>query len=328
MEAKQMRDIIVTPEKWAQVNLESKALLKEFMLTLKQEGRSKATQETYLGNCKRFLVYALDYLDNRSILELKKKDFRNYGLYLREAGLSTATHNHYISSVKSWCERLEDDDDITYEVNACRKVKGVKIERVRTIVFLSDDQVTKLYNELICRKMYERALYLALSYDSTGRRSEIMQVLKEGFDDPARNYTNKVVKKGGKKEELIYFDRTKEAAALYFAQRGDDENLSLWTSFGSRKRAMSSPNSWCATMSQMLSTLDGKKIRFTPHCLRHSAIDNLTEGTHYKCEVRRIPYEIGAVSKLASHASTDMTQSYKKDRGMRSVENAFGVKIS
>jgi integrase/recombinase XerD len=318
---------IVTPEKWERVNPDNKRFLKEFMLTLKQEGRSKSTQETYEGNTKRFLIYVLDQLDNRSILELRKKDFRNYGLYLRERGLATASHNHYISTIRSWCERLEDDEDIEYDNNMCRKVKGIKIERVKQIIFLTDDQITKLYYELLRIKQYQIAAWLALAYDSTARRMELYQVTKDGFLEKDRNCTNPVSKKGGKKEALVYFERTQEAVRLWLEQRGEDDNPSLWANFGKRKRTVGSANSWCRYMSQILSILEGKKIHFTPHCIRHSAIENLTEGTHYKCPVKRIAYDIKAVSKLASHASTDMTEYYKKDKGIKSIESAFGVRL-
>jgi len=324
-----MRNIFVTKEKWEMVNAESKKLLKEFMLILRQEGRSKSTQTTYLGNSKMFLIYALDNLENKSILEVTKKDFRNYALYLRdERGLSTASHNHYISTIRSWCERLEDDEDLDYEVNACRKVKGVRIERVKEIIFLTDKQIELLYNDLVAKGKYQMALYLSISYDSTGRRSEVMQVQKEGLYDADRNSTNLVIKKGGKKEALIYFDRTKIAAALWLNQRGDDENPSLWIKSGEQSRTYTSANCWCDKMSGILSGLQGKKIHFTPHCLRHSAIENMTEGSHYKCPTQRIPYDIKAVSKLASHASTDMTNSYKKDSGMKNIEVAFGISLA
>jgi integrase/recombinase XerD len=156
---------------------------------------------------------------------------------------------------------------------------------------------------------------------------ELHQVTKEGFEDPNRNCTNMVSKKGGKKEALVYFERTKEAVALWLEQRGEDDNPSLWADFGDRKRTTGSANSWCNYMSKILSALEGKKIHFTPHCIRHSAIENLTEATHYKCPVKRVAYDIKAVSKLASHASTDMTEYYKKDKGIKSIESAFGVRL-
>jgi len=327
-----MKRLYVTEEKWDMVNAESKELLKEFMLTLRSEGRSNDTKKAYLGNIKRFLVYALDNLENKCILEITRKEFRTYGRYLVEdLGLSTSTHNDYISSVRSFLDRLEEDEDVEYNSNTARKVKSLTIERVRDIVFLTDDQVTMLYNELIRTKKYQMALYLSMSYDSTGRRSEIMQVKKSGFYEAARNSTNQVMKKGRKKEALVYFERTKEAASLWLKQRPDDDVDSMWvrdTEDGVVARSISSPASWCLQMSLILSALQGKKIKFTPHCLRHSAIENLSEGTHYRCEVRRIPFEMKVVSNLASHKTVDMTNSYKKDHGMRDVADAFGINLA
>lgn len=322
------RKVFVTDEKWNLVNPESKKLLKEFMLTLRQENRSKKTIESYNGSCKRFLVYVLENLDNKCILELRKKDFRNYSLFLQECGLADASHNNYIIAIRSWCERLEDDEDVDYDNNLCRKVKGLKINRVRKPTFLTDDQVTKLYYELLRTKQYQQAAWLALAYDSTGRRMEIFQVAKDSFEEGSGNCTNQVVKKGGKKEALVYFERTQEAVKLWLAQRGEDDNPLLWDDFGKRKRKVGSANSWCSHMSKMLTLLEGRKIRFTPHDIRHSAIENMTEGTHYKCPVKRVPYDIKAVSKLASHASVDMTEYYKKDTGMKNIEEAFGIVIN
>jgi integrase/recombinase XerD len=327
-ERKKMKKQYVTPEKWEMVNPESKRLLKEFMLTLRQESRSKKTLEAYNGSCRRFLVYVLENLDNKCITEIRKKEFKNYSLFLQERGLADASHNNYIIAVRSWCERLEDDEDIQYDNNLCRKVKGLKIKRVRKPTFLTDEQVTKLYYELMRTEQYQIATWLALAYDSTGRRMEIFQATKEGFLDESRNCTNPVMKKGkNNPEPLVYFERTKEAARLWMKQRGEDGNPSLWSDFGKRKRTPGTANSWCNYMSKVLSLLEGKKIRFTPHDIRHSAIENLTEATHYKCPVKRVAYDIKAVSKLASHASTDMTEYYKKDKGIKSIESAFGVSL-
>lgn len=324
-----MRNQIVTPEKWELVNPENKRLLKEFMLTLRQESRSKKTLEAYYGSCRRFLVYVLENFDNKCITEIRKKEFKAYSLYIQECGLADASHNNYIIAIRSWCERLEDDEDIDYDNNLCRKVKGLKIKRVRKPTFLTDEQITKLYYELIRTKQYQIATWLALAYDSTGRRMEIFQVTKESFLNENQNCTNAVYKKGkSDPEPLVYFERTKEAARLWLEQRGEDDNPSLWADFGKRKRTPGSANSWCNKMSKMLTQLEGKKIRFTPHDIRHSAIENLTEATHYKCPIKRVAYDIKAVSKLASHASTDMTEYYKKDKGMKTLEQEFNIVIN
>lgn len=318
----------VTSEKWEAVNSENKNLLKVFLSALRRERCSADTLETYEGNARRFLVWVLENANNKCITELRKKEFSNYSAYVSDLGLATATHNHYVSTVRSWCEHLEDDEDVEYDNNLCRKVKSLKIERVKQIVFLTDDQVTKLYHELIRIKQYQIAAWLALAYDSTGRRMELMQVKKEAFFEEKCNCTNPVHKKGRKTEPLIYFERTQEAVKLWLGQRSEDNNPSLWADFYSRKRGKGTANSWCEHMSKILSVLEGRKIWFTPHCLRHSAIENLTEGTHYRCEVRRIPVDIKVVSKLASHESTEMTAYYKKNQGLKNIADTFGIVIN
>lgn len=322
---------IVTTEKWNLVNHQNKKLMKEFFLELKQEGKSQNTLVTYEGNLKRFFIWVLEEHNNDFILDLKKKSFRNYSLYLQERGIATQTHNSCMVAIKSLLDRIEDDDDeyADYENNMCRKVKRLKIEPVKEIVFLTDEQVTRLYNFLISnKKYYIHALFLALAYESTGRRTEIYQVNKSVFQDHSRNNTNKVRKKGGKMEELIYFSKTKEAAKLYLEHRGKDDNPSLWGNKGSVKRKASTMNSLCDTMSLILSMLEGQQIHFSPHSLRHSAIENYTNGTHYMCPTKRIAYDITDIQKLASHASVSMTQSYKKNVGMASLESSFGIKIA
>lgn len=242
--------------------------------------------------------------------------------------VSNATHNHYMSAIRSILERLEDDEDIDYDINMCKKLKGLKIEPVRKITFLTDMQVEKLYNELLKnKKRYQMALFLALAYDSTGRRFEIMQVLKESFYDESLNNTNIVSKKGGGKDPLIYFSRTKEAAKIYLKNSGVDSNKSLWVTSKLETRTIASANTWCQNMSKILSEIEGVEISFTPHDLRHSAIENYTEGTHYLCPVKRIAYSVEDIQRLAGHANASMTQSYKKNKGLKNLENAFGVSI-
>ena len=317
----------VTPEKWAKVNPDNKKLLENYLFQLKVDRKPQTTIETYVGNIKRFFVYILDNLDNRSALELTKLEFQMYCLYIGER-VSTASHNHYLSSVKCLMEFAEDADHVEYKQNVCRKLKGTKIERVREIIFLDDDQVTRLYEELLRREDYQMAAYLALSYDSTARRAEIMQVEKKGFSDPSRRNTNYVHKKGDPVKSPLFYDRrTVQAVGLWLKQRGEDNNPSLWAAFGGRQRKKGSPNSWCNRMSKILSEIEGEKIHFTPHSLRHSAINNMEDGTFYACEVRRIPRKQRVIQTFANHATWAMTESYCKNKKYQSVTEELGIEI-
>ncbi len=327
-----MRKIYVTPEKWDKVNPKNKEFIKEFMIQLESERKSENTLKTYKNSLRILCVYILEELENQDILELNKKAFRNYSIWLQtERKLAPATTNGYISAIRSMLDRFEDDDDMDYNKNAAKRIKNLEIERVKQTVFLTDIQIEKLYHELLqTPKHYIVALFLAMTYDSTARRMEVMQADKASLYNTEINNTKPVHKKGQKKkEELLFFHRSKEAAQVYLRYRGEDDNPCLWGSYYKGvPRKLASANSWCKTMSRILSKLEDREIWFTPHDLRHSAIENYTEGTHYMCPVKREPYSIEAIQRLASHASSAMTQSYKKNNGLKSLEQSFNIKIA
>lgn len=324
------RKAIVTKEKWNDVNKDNKTLYNNYIFNCKADGKSKKTIETYQTSIKLFLVWVLDNKDNSSVLTLLKRDYQEYGMYIRERNLSTATHNNYISSVKNMMEYAEDSDEIKYDKNTCSKVKGLKIQRVMKKTYLTDEQVTKLFNELVRIKEYQMATYLSISYDSTARVSEIMQIEKHGFLESNRNNTNFVHKKGySEPSPIVYFKRTKDIVILYLSERGEDTIDSLWLSIFKKPCTVDAAEYWCEKMSKILSIIEGCKIRFTPHDLRRTAIENYYNGTHYMCEVRiqRIPYSIHDIQLLANHKEQATTEIYLKNNKQKNLENAFGIKI-
>lgn len=323
--------IKVTKERWSRVNEFNKKLLDDYLFECDCNGLSKNSIDLYKNSIRLFFVWTLEHKDNAKVTDFIKRDFQEYSKYLRDSGKSTATHNHYISAIKNMLEFAEDDDTIDYVRNMCGKIKGLKIQRVRKKTYLTDEQVTKLYDELIKRGKLKWAAFLALAYDSSGRVGEIIQVEKHGFlEDGDRNNTNFVYKKGyAEKSPLIYFTRTKEAVMLYLKKRGHDNIDSLWISQRKRACTEDAAEYWCRQMGKILSGLEGCDISITPHDFRRSAIENLYNGTHYMCEVRiqRIPFAIQDIQLLANHKNHSMTEYYLKNNKQKNLENAFGIKI-
>lgn len=92
------------------------------------------------------MIYILKKLNNKSILELKKKDFRGLSLYFtEECGLSSARVNRLHSAVNSLLTFCEDDDDYDYDINYSKKVAGLPRERVKD----NDDDFFFTYDEFI-----------------------------------------------------------------------------------------------------------------------------------------------------------------------------------
>lgn len=191
------RIIYYNDETYDKVNQDSKILLQDYILELKAKGRAIKTIEQYEADIKSFLCYAVENTGNKFMLDMKKRDFRNFFLKMQNDGKSSARINRMQSSLRNILEFAVDDDDEypDYEKNQMKTIKSIEKQHVRDIVFLTDEQVTYLIDYYLEKEEYQKALYISLSYDSAGRRNEILQVEKFSFMDSELSETNEVVGK-------------------------------------------------------------------------------------------------------------------------------------
>lgn len=312
------------------VNKDNKFLLKDYILELKSKGRSEKTIYQYTSDIKAFYCWLVKEMDNAYILDLKKRTFRQFFLMLQDNGTSSARVNRFQSSIRNMLEyAVLDDDEYDYDINAMRSIRGVTGEKVREIIFLSDEQIDIILNHLLEKEQYQEALYLSLSYDSAGRRNEVWQVEKNGFMD--KNQTNVVQGKRGKKFQLLYFSRTKNIAKKYFEQRGDDNIDSLWvTGNGDQRRARSyeSLYTWVMKFRDILEEYTDEYIEINPHSLRHTSLTNYENGTHHTLkELGKTHLPIEVLKVLANHESISTTQSYLPNQDNELLANAFGLTL-
>lgn len=322
---------VFEPEIWEQVNPQSKELLADFMLDMRARRLSPGTIKQYWIDLRGFLCHLYSAYNNRFVLELTRKDLKRYALSLvEERQLSNARRNGLIACLHSMLEYAEMDDDWNYEVNAARLIKSLNKEPVKPIIFLEDVTVMKLFDDLMRLEKYQQATLLMLSYDSAARRAELAQVTKESFLDPARNNTNVVVGKGGKKFPLLYFDLTHQAALKWLEQRGEDEIADLFIA-GQPPHEADPMDVYrmFAAMRPLLEELPGDdELDFTPHSMRHSALTNYKNGTHHICRERGKPgFPIDQLQILAHHDSADTTLGYLPDMSNQELESMFDIQI-
>lgn len=313
---------------WEEVNQESRELLNDYMLELEANGKSEGTIYQYQADIKGFLSWILREGGNKSILDLKKRDFRNFFLKMSKQGTSGARINRLQSSIRNMLAYAESDDDVyeDYESNQMRMIKGVPKEPVRDIVFLDDEKVTGIIDYLLEKKQYQKALYVSLSYDSAGRRNEVHQVLKTDFT--TSNMTNFVIGKRSKKFQLIYFNRTREIAKLWLEQRGEDDIESLWVlGSGDNKRPASyeSLYGWAISLRKIIKELYDEDVDLNSHSFRHIGLDNYSNGTHHVLkEMGKKELPINVLKVIAHHSDISTTQSYLKNRDEELLAEAFG----
>lgn len=322
-----------TEELWAQVNDENKQILEDFLAEYRQRKKSKGTIDAYRNDIRIILIYVLQRLKNRSVLELNKKDFRGLSLYLsEECGMSNARVNRMKSAINSMMTFCEEDDDYDYDVNYSKKVAGLPKQRVKddeADFFFSYEEFVKVRDILVEKGDLQNAVLWSIGFDSAGRRNELFQIEKHGLLEG--NKTNIVVGKRAKKFFLVYLDDTKELIRKYLEQRGDDDIDSLWIiKEGENKRPLSSSQilyDRIVAISKILSEVRGEKCDIFPHTLRHSRVESLLQGSDDRCknpDGSNRKYTLDEVKILCHHEDISTTSSYAKNHDSDVLDNMFG----
>ena len=316
---------------WENVSEENRELYEDYMLELEAQSKAAKTIKQYGFDLRAFFCYLVREKKNKYILDLKRRDFRNFFLKLQRAGTSSSRVNRFQSSIRNLLEYACISEDYpSYQINEMAHIRGLQKEPVRDIVFLTDQQINILIDELLKRKHYQKALWVSLAYDSAARRNEIHQVTKEGFLE--NNQTNTVVGKRGKKFKLLYFNRSKIIYTLWLKQRGNDNIDSMWvTGKGDNKRPMSyeATYDFVNEFREILKERTGEDIPVNPHCFRHSCLTNLSNGSHHVLnEIGKDKLDIRLLQILAHHTDISTTQSYIKDDSQERLAEAFGIELN
>lgn len=320
-------------ELWEKVNPDNKAILDDFIAEYKQRKMSDGTIYGYYHDLRIVFIYIMQRLNNRSILELKKKDFRGLSLYLTdECNMSPARANRIKSATNSMLTYCEEEEDYEYDINYAKKVKGVPRTRVKDDednFFFTFDEFLKVRDVLVSKGDWQNAVLWSLGFDSAGRRNELYQIKKSGLADS--NKTNIVIGKRGKKFPLVYLDDTKELIGKYLEWRGDDEIESLWFSgnLECKKPLTSSKVLYDRVIgcSEILSEIRHEKCAIFPHTLRHSRLECLSQGTDLRLvDENGEPKKFGLeqIQIFAHHSDISTTQSYLKDHSEDTINEMFG----
>ena len=324
---------IFTTEKWNLVNNENKDVMEDFLEEYTQRQKKKSTLVQYRNDIRIILIYILEKCGNKSILELRKKDFRRLNIYLsQEKGMSNARVNRLMSATHSLLTYCEDDDEYDYDINVSLKVKGLPKKPVRVDeddFFFSFDQFIAVRDELIKRKEYKLAALHSLLFDSGGRRNEIFQINKENILDG--NKTNIVVGKRGKLFVLVYLNDTKDIIKQYLDDRGNDDIPNLWIiGKGENKKPATYEDIylWVVKISKLFSEIEHKNIQIFPHSYRHARAECLLQGEDSRLKDKdgnNKKFTLEQVQAFLHHSDPSTTLSYAKDHSEDIVDNMFGI---
>lgn len=204
---------IVTQEKWDKVNEKNKKLIVEFVDYLQSANKSPMTIKQYESQLRTFFVFVLERCENKFFVDLKKRDLIKYFGYLtNELEVSPnriCSMRAVLSSISNFIERIMDEEYPQFR-NIVKVLEPVDKSFVRERPALTMDQIKECLEKLEADKKYQVACCLAVLAASGMRKSEIIQMKMEYFEENRLIYnglayeTDKIRTKGrGKAGKVV-----------------------------------------------------------------------------------------------------------------------------
>lgn len=326
--AKQVYNRVYSAQKWEQVNSFNKGALDDYIQECKAQGKTPATVKQYYNDGRIILIYILEKLRNKELHRLRKKDFRNFTLYLQDNGMSASRINRLLVTARTFLNFCMEDDEYMDDFEDCKlnpsRIKGTKKEKRREIVFLEDAEIQVIYGYLIDHKRYSEALLCAIMYDGAIRRKEAFQIKRYDISLDSNICKETIRGKGGKQYRPLYNDMSKEAYKLLEESRNDNSD-SLWLTKQGTPASYETLYNQVISWRKILEKEYGVKKDFNPHSFRHSALENLKRGTHYIAVKLNKRFELTELQKLANHSDISTTQGYLKEDDEEVLLEAFGI---
>lgn len=325
---KQVYNRVYTKEKWDKVNKYNKQLLDDYILQIKSESKSEGSIKQYYNDARIIMIYVMESCKNKEFYKLKSKSFRNFKLWCQENGMSPARTNRLLVTSRNLLNFGMEDEEFEEDFEECKintnRLKGLRNEKTRDIIFLTDEEVDIIYTNLIKQKKYSQALLCALMYDSAGRKNEMYQVKRSDLSVDGKICESYVVGKRGKKYKPIYHRKTR------YAYKKLTENLpqevdSIWLTRNNTKVSYQMLYSWIVSWRYLLEKEIGEHKLFGPHSFRHSALENYNNGTHYAIREQNKKLSLETLQILANHSSIDTTKSYLRDKSEDILLEEFGI---
>jgi integrase len=336
MNIKKLED--VTDSQWQSVNDFNKKITEEFLRESLE--LSDQTLKQYKSGLRQFFWWIKENLNNKSLLEVKSRDFLMYQNFLTRRGLSSSAikfKRAAVSSLNGYVLTYYEDEYPTFKNFITKKIASPAKSFVHTKEPLTLDEYKHLISELEKKEEWQALAYLKFSFATGCRRNEARQLLKEVVNyqanekeietiDENGNKEVKIVKtylthdirckgrgKTGKVRKLQFDEEAMEAIKKWIDIRKDFDDCEyvFVTSKGktTNQIAENTFNLWCK---KIFEPIIGR--RFHPHSLR------LSRATILVVESNK---DIKVAQKLLGHESSTTTEIYVIRKDADSSDEAF-----
>lgn len=321
---------ITSPELLEKVNVDNIELGEDWLEYLQSIDRSPQSINQYRSDLKIFWCWNLEFNKNKFFTDLTKREiakFQNHAINtwgwspnrVRRVKSCLSSLSNYIENV------LDDEEEFEDFKSIVRKIENPAKEVVREKTILPDEKVEYLMNTLVEREEYEKACCVAIAAYSGMRKSELLQMKVEFFDEKHFVYdsmwkTDKIRTKGfgklGKQMSKFILYGAKPYIDKWLEYRKEHGIESEWMFVSKNKDKegnitydqRKSINEWTYEFSEIV------EDNFYFHCMRH-----------YTCtKLSRVNLPTHVIQEFFGWSNIEMIQIYNDI----SAEEEFGKYFS
>ncbi|MDI1316546.1 tyrosine-type recombinase/integrase [Flavobacterium sp.] len=265
---------------------------------LLEKNYSQHTVTAYVNDISFFQIFLLSEYDDDNLLAINYSQIRSWIVSLSDNGISNASINRKISSLKSFYKFLLKTKQLSS--SPLLKHKALKSPKKIQIPF-SEKEVDMVLHQILYKEGFEGMrdkLIIDLFYTTGIRRTELIHLKTTNFD--LSNHTIKVLGKRNKERIIPILPIIVEQATKYLVERSRIQELKDEGYFFQMLNGDKLNDSFVYRLINYYFSNVSEKVKKSPHILRHTFATHLLNNGA----------DINSVKELLGHSSLASTQVY------------------
>ena len=265
---------------------------------LLEKNYSQHTVTAYINDIGFFESFLSNEFEDDNLLLINYNQIRSWIVSLSDDGISNASINRKVSSLKSFYKFLLKTKQI--DTSPLLKHKALKAPKKIQIPF-SEKELDMVLNQIIYKEGFEGVrdkLIVDLFYTTGIRRTELINLKIQNVD--LSNKTIKVIGKRNKERIIPILTIIEEQIKKYLSERSSIQEVKEREYFFLLSNGVKLNDSFVYRLINYYFSNVSEKVKKSPHILRHTFATHLLNNGA----------DINSVKELLGHSSLASTQVY------------------
>ena len=265
---------------------------------LLEKNYSQHTVTAYINDIGFFESFLSNEFEDDNLLLINYNQIRSWIVSLSDDGISNASINRKVSSLKSFYKFLLKTKQI--DTSPLLKHKALKAPKKIQIPF-SEKELDMVLNQIMYKEGFEGVrdkLIVDLFYTTGIRRTELINLKIENVD--LSNKTIKVIGKRNKERIIPILTIIEEQIKKYLSERSSMQEVKESEYFFLLSNGVKLNDSFVYRLINYYFSNVSEKVKKSPHILRHTFATHLLNNGA----------DINSVKELLGHSSLASTQVY------------------